>query len=167
MKTIALFFFAMFITFGLCACDQDNHHDQKISIEVLKAFEQKFPDAVGVEWEKEGRYYVADFRSTLPEGQTGVKYELEAWFDSSANWRMTVKDVTYDMLPQVVKDGFTASNFGAWNVEDSDIVERNGKDTVYVLEVEQGHQERYLYFNSNGKLTQERKNGSDDYRDLL
>ena len=57
MKTIALFFFAMFITFGLCACDQDNHHDQKISIEVLKAFEQKFPQAVGVEW-----YYVADFR---------------------------------------------------------------------------------------------------------
>ena len=167
MKTIAIFFLAFFISMGLCACDRDNTHHQKISIEVLKAFEQKFPQAVAVEWEKMGHYYVADFRAPLPEGKDGVKYEMEAWFDSSANWRMTVKDVTYDMLPQVVKDGFTASNFGAWRVDDSDIVERNGKDTVYVLEVEQGNEDRYMYFNSRGELTQERKNGADDFRDLL
>lgn len=168
MKTIALFFFAMFITFGLCACDEDNHLDnKKVSIEVLKAFEQKFPQAVAVEWEKEGRYYVADFRAPLPQGQDGMKYELEAWFDADANWRMTVMDVTYDMLPQVVKDGFTSSNFGAWRVEDVDIVERNGKDTIYVIEVDQGHQERCLFFNSAGELTQERKNSPDDFRYLL
>lgn len=167
MKTIALFFFAMCVSFGLCACDGDHDRDQKISIDVLKAFEQRFPQAVGVEWEKEGRYYVADFRAPLQEGQSGLMYDMEAWFDSSANWRMTVKDVTYDMLPEAVRNGFTASNYGAWKVDDADIVERNGKDSVYVLEVQQGHVERYLYFNSSGVLTQERHSGSDDYKDLL
>lgn len=177
MKAIALFFFAMFISVGLCACDESTGEDQKIGIDVLRAFEQKFPQAVNVEWDKEGRYYVAEFKSPAgwvqSEEITGagatpeVLYEMEAWFDSGANWRMTVIDATYTMLPNIVQHGFTASNYGAWKVEDVDIVQRNGKDPVYILEVRQGKAERELYFNSEGVLTQEKRHSSDDYRELL
>ncbi len=167
MKAIGLFFFALLVSFGLCSfTDGDDGTDSgKVSIAVLKAFEQKFPQAVGVEWEKEWRHYVAEFRSPMEGTQSLAMYEMEAWFDHGANWRMTVVDVPYSMLPQVVKDGFTSCNYGAWNVDDAHIVVRNGKDNIYIIEVEQGHLERYLFFNSSSKFVKESRNA--DYRSLL
>ena len=177
MKAIALFFFAMFISVGLCACEDGTDDNQKIDISVLNAFEQKFPLAKGVEWDKLGRYYVAEFKSPMGDGQyvelgtpgatPEVLYEMEAWFDSGANWRMTVIEATYTMLPNAVQHGFTTSNYGTWKVDDVDIVQRNGKETVYILEVKQGKTERELYFNSKGVLTHEKKHPSEGYRDLL
>jgi len=177
MKAIALFFFAMFISVGLCACDESTGDNEKISIDVLRAFGEKFPQAKDVDWDTHGRYYVAEFKSPAgwvqSEEITGagatpeVLYEMEAWFDTAANWRMTVIDATYTMLPNSVQHGFTTSTYGAWKVDDVDIVQRNGKEPVYILEVKQGKVERELYFNSNGVLTHEKKHSSDDYRDLL
>lgn len=167
MKAVGLFFFAILVSFGLCAYNDTEEYvdSQKVSIAVLKAFEQKFPQAVGVEWDKEWRFYVAEFRSPMAGAQSLAMYDMEAWFDLNANWRMTVIDAAYKMLPQVVKDGFTAGNYGAWKVDDAHIVVRNGKDNIYIIEVEQGHQERDLFFNSSGELVKESR--SSDYKSLL
>ena len=78
---------------------------------------------------------------------------------------MTVIDVPYKILPQSVKQGFTTSNYGAWKVEDADVIQRNGVDNIYIIEVEQNDKERYLYFNKDGKLIQEKK--SDFRAELL
>lgn len=171
MKTIALFFAAMLISFGLCACDKGDGDSHKISTEVINAFEQRYPKALQVEWDKEGKYYVADFKYTYNTGTTGIitptLYEMEAWFDSQANWKMTVMEVNYDVFPDEVKAGLTMSKYATWRIEDADIIERNGKETIYAIEVEMGKEERCLYFNSTGKLVQDTKRESNDYRDLL
>lgn len=167
MKVIGLFFFAMLVSFGLCACNDgdDGIDSQRVSAAVVRAFELKFPQAVDVEWEKEGRYYVADFRAPVDGLQGRVMCEMDAWYDVEANWKMTVTDVTYDMLPPVVQVGFTSGNYGSWRVEDVHIVEINGKDTLYILEVEQGNTERDLRYNAKGELVKESRDT--DYRSLL
>lgn len=170
MKTMALLFAAMLISFGLCACDDGDNGPKKISTDVIKAFEQRYPQAVQVDWDRDGRYYVAEFKAPYGEA-TGIispaLYEMEAWFDAGANWKMTVMELTYDLLPDEVKGGFSTCRYSQWRVEDADIIERNGKSTVYALEVKQGKEERCLYFNARGELSKEMKKDSDDYRDLL
>ncbi|MBQ7773926.1 MAG: PepSY-like domain-containing protein [Bacteroidales bacterium] len=170
MKTMALLFAAMLISFGLCACDNGDDHPTKISTDIIKAFEQRYPQAVQVDWDREGKYYVAEFKAPYG-GATGIitptLYEMEAWFDARANWKMTVMEITYDILPAEVKGGFTTSKYSEWRVEDTDIIERNGKETVYALEVKHGKDERCLYFNSRGELTKEMRKEINDYRDLL
>lgn len=175
MKFLGLLLLAMSLSLGICACENDsNTDDKKVSVEVLKAFEQRFPQALQVDWDVEGKYCVAEFKGTVPDipelqledVPQGTLFDLEAWFDMSANWKMTVTDVPYKVLPKAVQTGFTASNYGAWKVEDADVIQRNGVDNVYVIEVEQGNIERYLYFNSKGELTQEKKTDN-DYREFL
>lgn len=174
MKFLGLLLLAMSLTFGICACENDTPDNKKVSVEVLKAFEQKFPQAVQVDWDIEGKYCVAEFKGNLPDIPelttenlpANTLFELEAWFDYSANWKMTIVDIPYKILPQAVKNGFTTSNFGDWRVEDAIVIQRNGEDNIYVIEVEKGNGERYLYFNSKGELTDEKSNNK-GYRDLL
>ena len=71
------------------------------------------------------------------------------------------------MLPQEVKDAFKGGVYAQWRVDDVDIVERNGKDTLFVMDVEQGKDERLLYFNARGELVRESRSSNDDYRSLL
>ena len=157
MKAVGLFFVAMLVSFGLCACnDGDSGIDaKKVSVAVLRAFEQRFPSAVAVDWDREGRFYVAEFRAPVAGGQSVVMCEMEAWFDLDANWRMTVVDAAFNMLPQEVRDGLKGGVYSVWRVEDVHVVECNGKDTMYLIEVEQGKDERDLLFNSGGELVRE------------
>ena len=176
MKTFFLLLFAMFITVGVCACDERSDADdisQKIKVDILRAFNQRFPQAVDVDWDKEGKYFVAEFKSPIgsevvgPGANPQVLYEMEAWFDHGGNWRMSVMDATYDMLAHNVQVGFTSSAYSGWKVDECSIVERNGQDTLYIMVVKSGSEERELYFNTEGKLTKEKKHPSDDYGDLI
>ena len=172
MKAVCLLCCAMSVSLALCACDTGDDL-KKVSTEVLKAFQQRYPQAEQVDWERDGRYYVAEFRA--PYSQPGAPvmavplqmFEMEAWFDSLANWRMTVIDANYTLLPPEVSNGFTVSKYGKWHVDDVSIVELNGKDPVYILEIENNGSERTLYFNQRGVLTKEKKGSPDSYKDLL
>ena len=50
MKFLSLLVLAMGLAFGLYACDNTDD-DKKVGVEVLKAFEQRFPQAVQVDWD--------------------------------------------------------------------------------------------------------------------
>lgn len=117
-----------------------------------------YPDASGVSWTTNGTYHVADFtRSTTNVG-------AEAWFETASQWQMTVTDVTYNSIPQAVKDAFEASQYATWRIDDVDMVERTGLETIYVLEVESGNLEYELYYSAEGILVKavEDTNGRDD-----
>ena len=172
MKAVCLLLCAMSVSLALCACDNSDDL-RKVSTDVLKAFEQRYPNAVNVDWDKHGKYYVAEFRA--PYAQPGApvsgipaqSFEMEAWFDSLANWRMTVIDANYTLLPPEVTNGFTASKYASWRVDDVAIVELNGKDPVYILEIEHKGAERALYFNARGEITKDKNGLPDSYKDLL
>lgn len=126
---------------GFTACDDDG---MTVAPEVESAFTTRYPDAGRVEWDWEDGYYVADFYDD--------RYETEAWFTPGGEWVMTETDIPYAALPQAVKTAFEGSEYAGWRVDDVDQVERRDMETLYVLEVEYGHQEADLYYSGDGVL---------------
>ncbi len=147
MKT--KFFFPLMIA-AVClfaACDDD---DDKINVpgQYKTAFEALYPDATRVSWEREGQFYVADF------WRQEYYAEAEAWFNQETVWKMTVTELSYNQIPELVRQGFQASEYSTWRVDDSDMIERSTSDdaVLYVLEVESGRQEYDLVFDPEGTL---------------
>lgn len=57
----------------------------------------------------------------------------------------------------------------AWHVDDVDKLQRNGQETVYVIEVEHARQEFDLYYSEDGVLLREAADtdGNGDHGDML
>ena len=82
---------------------------------------------------------VADF--SLAGTRVGAQHggsDLSAWFDNGGEWYMTQTDIPFTMLPEAVRTAFAATEYAAvpWSVDDVDMLEREGVETVYVIEVE-------------------------------
>ena len=160
MKTIGWMKVAMMFvagTFVFTACDDD---DNKFAAPeaVQAAFNQQYGDATRVEWERERNgYLVAEFWKD--------NKEYDAWYTTEGQWVMTEVDHRNDLnaLPQAVRDGFAASAYAQWRVDDIDEIQRPDYENVYKIEVEQnGQQDMDLYFDVNGTLFREVADGNDD-----
>lgn len=130
----------------LQSCDNDDDESIVVPTELKSAFSSKYPNASNVRWENKAGYYVADFYDG---------YEASAWFSTDYKWYMTETDIPYSALPAEVKAAFEASeytNANGWKVDDVDKLERQGFETVYVIEVEKGNQEVDLYYSADGVL---------------
>jgi len=127
----------------IAGCDKD---DDGIRVDraMEEAFRSRYPGVTHVEWERNNDYYVADFR------QNGT--EAEAWYDRQAIWCMTETDLRYADLPQAVGTAFEESDYSRWRIDDIDMLEYPDRETVYILEVEQGNAECDLYFTVDGVM---------------
>lgn len=130
---------------GIPTCVQDN-------------FKKMFPQAVDVDWEKEGKFYTVDFEINT--------VDKEAWFDNDCKWRMTESDVLYANLPQIIKTAVENSNYSAWRIEDIDYIERVDHASFYVIEIEQGEKERLLFYDAFGKLLKDTTDRDESYKNL-
>lgn len=159
---LKLFFPLMLVgVLSFAGCNDDNDHIQ-VSPEVDEAFYAMYPDASNVDWEREGNYFVADF------WRNDMNTDAEAWFDGAGRWQMTITEIAYEQLPQPVRTSFEGSEYAAWRVEDVDLVERSGREAVYVLDIEQGEQELDLYYTADGVLIKAvDDNGSNSSSDYL
>lgn len=147
MKTKAMIGTALLCaTFVFTSCDNDDDRYLPESA-VLQAFSAKYPNAKRTEWESKYGYKKAEFHIG--------SQELEAWFDAQGNWLLTETDISYNALPQAVKDAFKAGQYAAWKVDDVDMLERPDAPTVYVIEVEKGGQEVELHYTADGILVKE------------
>ncbi len=141
MKMKLLTFLIAFVCITLTGCDDDNI---RVNREIEEAFRARYPHASRVEWECQRGYYVADFYQN--------KIETQAWFTPQAVWHMTETDVRYADLPQAVRSAFEQSEYAGWRINDIDMLEYYDRDTVYIIEVEQGNVEYDLYFSQDGVL---------------
>lgn len=95
---------------------------------VLAAYEKEYGDEPAT-WEIKGDYAVA---SITRSGET-------AWFDlKTAFCGMKETDLRFDELPQAVQEAFGAGAYKDWRIDDVDKLTRNGGETLYVIEAEQG-----------------------------
>ena len=92
-------------------------------------FNEQYPTAVDVEWERKHGYVVVDFY--LPGSG-----ECEAWYKKSGTWVMTSYDMLYNNLPQAVRTAFEAEYGAETPVDDVERLERNNNDTIYFIEAE-------------------------------
>lgn len=149
---------AMMLALGalvFTACDDDDNRFQ-VPEAVQGAFTQKYGNTTRVEWDMEKQYVVAEFWKD--------NKEHDAWFTMEGSWLMTEIDYGRQIaeLPQAVQEGFSASQYAQWIIDDIDKIERTGYEDVYKIEVEQGKQEMDLYFDAIGNLFKEVSDGNDD-----
>ncbi len=109
---------------------------------VIESFNNKYTQATRVNWEIRNSYYVAEFILNNTKS--------EAWFDNKGEWSMTESELSFRQLPVVIRNGFDASEFKNWAIEDVEKVERNGMESLYILQVELGEQEMAIHYLENG-----------------
>lgn len=137
---------AMVAVLPACSDDDDDVRVSDVPVPVQEAFQSKFPDVTGVEWERERGYYVADF------WQEGL--ETHVWIDTEGTWRMTELDfgIRLTLLPQTVQDAFRTGAYASWRVDDVGKYERPD-GIFYLIEVEtNGKPEHDLFFGEDGSL---------------
>ena len=148
---------ALSAAWSLQSCDNDDNDSISVPTELQNAFSSKYPNAANVKWETKSGYYVADFYDG---------HEASAWFTQAGEWKMTETDIPYKTLPQAVKTSFEASEYASWKIDDVDKLDRQGLETVYVIEVEKQNQEIDLYYSTEGILIKsivDVDNDNDDY----
>lgn len=115
---------------------------------VLETFNTMYPEVEYIDWDKEGNYFVANFKMNHKE--------VEAWFDKKGYWYMTQIEITTDSLPQPVVDNINNCKYKSWHIEDIEMVRYHNLHTKYCIEVEkeiQGHSHfLYLVYTNDGVL---------------
>jgi len=111
-------------------------------------FATQYPTAESVEWDND--LVNVNVRFIL----NGEKMNAE--YNNRGIWKSTLKDWTYDQLPEVVKDGFKKSKFAEREVTDVKVVYLPGSVEQYRLKAEKNDvQKKYLYFNQEGRLVRD------------
>lgn len=150
---------ALSAAWSLQSCDNNDDDSIPVPTELQNAFSSMYPNVTNVEWETKSGYYVADFRNG---------YEASAWFTPNGEWQMTETDIPYSALPQEVKASYEGSEYATsqgWKIDDVDMLERKGLETIYVIEVEKQNQEVDIYYSEAGvqiKIVEDTDGDRDD-----
>lgn len=143
MKTKSVLYLILLISgIMIAGCNQKRQYRPDNS--VVKAFNNTFPKANKIEWEKKQGYEVAEFNDN------GI--QKEAWFDQNGKWVMTESKLKYNALPREIRNHFEKSMYNTWKKEDIEKIEQTGMKPVYILEIEKEGLDTDLYYMENGML---------------
>jgi len=136
-------------TMAFTACGQKSD----VPAKVKTAFEQKFPNATKVSWDKENaKEWEAEFKM---EGK-----EYSANFDADGNWKETEYEIRKSDIPTAVKSTLD-KDFNGYKIEEAEISETSD-GTVYEFELEKGKSEIEVAISPNGKLVMQKEKKEDD-----
>jgi hypothetical protein len=117
-------------------------NERQVPAVVLNAFQQKFPKAKDVEWEKKSQYYEVSF-------ELGWKFtDHEVWISPEGRIIQHQEDISTNDLPKAIKD-VIRTKYKGFRIEDVDRIYR-GKEVIYQVELEKGREELKKQFQPNG-----------------
>jgi len=126
-------------TMAFTACGQK----ENVPAKVKTAFEQKFPHATNISWDKENATeWEAEFKM---DGK-----EYSANFDANGNWKETEYEISKSEIPAAVKATLD-KDFKGYKIEEAEISETSA-GTVYEFQLEKGNTEMEVAISPNGKL---------------
>ncbi|WP_158559089.1 PepSY-like domain-containing protein [Deminuibacter soli] len=142
MKRIAIWLLMAFSFTAFAAQAQI----RKVPAEVTDAFKQKFPNASGVSWKDK----LTDWQAKFKDGSTSSY----AWFTNKGEWKETDQELTYESLPEAVKDGFKKSKYNEWTPKETASIIKKDQALQYRVYVEKHSlvQKKYLFFDEHGAL---------------
>ncbi|MEP6682402.1 MAG: PepSY-like domain-containing protein [Parafilimonas sp.] len=121
---------------------------RKIPADVTDAFTSRYPHATRVEWRDKLQYFEATFELN--------NATITANFSSKGDWEGSERMVSFDDLPDDVRDGFLKSKYSDWKKNTMTETQELGKPLQYRISVQKsGIQKKNLYFDTNGKLLKE------------
>lgn len=116
-------------------------------VAVTTAFNQKFPNATNVKWDKETDHeYEASF------DWKGVKHSAN--FSDTGEWLETESPTTFSQLPEKVQTAFNASHKGA-TIKVIAKIETSKGTTKYEVEIKQGIKTVEFFYDANGNELKE------------
>jgi Putative beta-lactamase-inhibitor-like, PepSY-like len=133
MRSIILIVLAVF------ACQSISIAQSKA---ITAAFQQKFPTATKVKWEKENdTEYEANFN------MNGLKYSAN--YSTKGEWLETESPIAFDKLPPKVTEAFQALHKNQ-KVKSASLIETSSGTTKYELEYRKGLKMVELFYDENG-----------------
>lgn len=159
------FFYLLVAIFGLssfvssCNDDDDDktttyQNETGVPTVVTKAFAAQYPeiDRTTVDWNQNGEYYVAEFKTTA-----NMK-DVNAWFTTSGTWSMSSTDlgknlflVSAEVNQTLMKEGYTS-----WTMDEITYYEYpagGSNQNFYLFEVEKtGETNTNVYIADDGTL---------------
>lgn len=145
---------AVLIPIGCDDSDSDSYerYDARVTAVTWNSFRTLYPNAYNVRWYIRGPYAVAYFTDTPGSSFSGIP-ENAAWFRNDKGiWVMTEAEMTFQALPDAVKQAYSAAGYDSWIVDEVVRLERHEAETLYAIEVESGRDELNLYYTAMGLL---------------
>ena len=112
-----------------------------VPADVLKSFEEKYPNTTVKSWEREGNLLKAEFYNG--------NVETEVWFNYNGDWIKTETDFL-GTLPQTVTD-YINTNYSGYKIDEVNWVETPAKN-YYEVELEQGNTDIELNIQEDGTV---------------
>jgi hypothetical protein len=123
MKKIVVVVISILFAYNLC--NAKTH----LPDAVTKSFNQKFPNATNVKWDKENDH----------EFEAGFKWNSEKFsanFNDKGDWLETESTITFNKLPEKVQQSFNAANKGA-KVKAVAKIENSKGEIKFEIEIKQ------------------------------
>jgi Putative beta-lactamase-inhibitor-like, PepSY-like len=132
----------IFVAIALFCGYATNFAQSKAPIAVLTAFNQKFPNASKVKWDKENAHeYEANF------AWNNSKYSAN--YTETGEWLETESHTTFSALPEMVKKAFTENHKNA-KVKAVAKIEMAKGITKYEIEVKKGLKTIEYFYSETG-----------------
>ncbi|MBK9570478.1 MAG: PepSY-like domain-containing protein [Chitinophagaceae bacterium] len=142
MKLFRLF--VIFFSFSISSV-QGNAQVTSIPEQAKENFFRQYPDAKNVQWENN----VVNVKVRFEQDSN----KLNAEYSNKGIWKNTLKDWTYEQLPEDVKEGLKKSKYADREVTDVKVLYLPGYVIQYRLRTEKNNVEKkYLFFNTAGRL---------------
>lgn len=151
MKNVVVLF-ALSVMFVSPACTQ-NSTAAEVPEAVKTAFQEKFPAAKKIQWEKEADdEWEAEFKLA------GEKYSAN--FSSTGEWTETEHEIKESDIPENIKS-ILDENFSDYDIEDAEMAE-SSSGTSYEFEIEADGEEFDVVIDTQGQLTQTKEIEEED-----
>jgi len=111
---------------------------------VVSQLQNSFSKIKGLEWEREGQWYKAEFET----GFRGLEHEV--WMDATGNIMKHKEDINPKDLPVAIQNSLNTS-YSAYRVEDLSKITA-GATITYEMELKSNQQEWKITFDANGKV---------------
>jgi len=136
---------ALAVSLSLISCAQNMSHTQVPAV-VINAFQQQFPKASDVEWERKGPVYEVEFET----GLSGKDHTV--LIDSLGKITSHKQDITEQELPAAVLQAIK-QQFNGYRLDDMESIDTNGTMT-YKTELKKKPEEWKVLFSADGKILQ-------------
>ena len=122
-------------------------HSQVTTIpdQAKQNFFRQYPDAKNIEWSND----VVNVNVSFEQDSN----KLTAEYNNKGIWKWTLKEWSFEQLPNDVKEGFTKSKYAAREIKETKVLYLPGYVIQYRVKVEKSDLEKkYLFFNGEGRL---------------
>ena len=168
-KLMTLSFLLGMLTMVSCSDDDDAQiSNNQVPEKVQMEFNQRYPQAKDVKWEKVKEYHVARFNTPQTRGANHF-YTLSAWFSEVGKFLQTDEDLDFNELPLAVQEGFTNYQkqfYPDWDFDDCELLNREEMGVIFVVEIEKGDLEREISLSEFGDILKDVLD-DDDEDDIL